>query len=204
MVDDGSIDRTSEVARLAGAEVIRHKTNMGKGAALKTGFEALHDIQSEAYLHLTGEEGLKNGVETQDGQGIIVTIDTDGQHDPADIPKLVEPILRGEADMVNGSRYLNGNGKDTPFYRRIGQKVLDTATNLDSGLKITDTQSGFRAFASRTKDVFRFHQNGLATKSEMLADAANAGLKIKEVEKNTKMLNSQPKDYISFDIIMIS
>ena len=115
VVDDGCIDRTSEVARLAGAEVIRHKTNMGKGAALKTGFEALHDIQSEAYLHLTGEEGLKNGVETQDGQGIIVTIDTDGQHDPADIPKLVEPILRGEAEIVNGSRYLNGNGKDTPF-----------------------------------------------------------------------------------------
>ena len=110
---------------------------MGKGSALKTGFEALHDIQSEAYLHLTGGEGLESGVESQNGQGIIVTIDTDGQHDPADIPKLVEPIHRGEAGMINGSRYLNGNGKDTPFYRRIGQKVSDTATNLDKGLDIT-------------------------------------------------------------------
>lgn len=182
VIDDGSSDRTAEVARLAGAEVIRHQQNRGKGAALKTGFEALNDMQNKAYLHITGGEGLKSDVELQYGHGIIVTIDTDGQHDPADIPKLVEPILKGEADMVNGSRYLNGNKNDTPFYRRIGQKVLDVATNLDSGLSLTDSQSGFRAFASRTRDVFRFHQNGLAIESEMLADAANAGLKIKEVE----------------------
>ena len=182
VIDDGSSDRTAEVARLAGAEVIRHQQNMGKGAALKTGFEALNDLQSEAYLHITGGMGLKSDFESQNGHGVIVTIDTDGQHDPADIPKLVEPILNGEADMVNGSRYLNGNKKDTPFYRRIGQKVLDVATNLDSGLSVTDSQSGFRAFASGTRDVFRFHQNGLAIESEMLADAANAGLNIKEVE----------------------
>lgn len=158
VIDDGSSDHTAEVAEMAGAEVIRHQKNRGKGAALKTGFESLN------------------------GETVIVTIDTDGQHDPADIPKLVEPILNGKADMVNGSRYLNGNKKDTPFYRRIGQRVLDVATNLDSGLNITDTQSGFRAFASRTRNAFRFHQNGLAIESEMLADAANAGLKIKEVE----------------------
>ncbi len=158
VVDDGSSDRTAEVAELAGAEVIRHKVNMGKGAALKTGFEFL------------------------DSEMVVVTIDTDGQHDPSDIPKLVEPILKGEADMVNGSRYINGNKKDTPFYRRLGQVVLDNATRLDSGLDITDSQSGFRAFAADTKEVFRFKQNGLAIESEMLADAANAGLRIKEVE----------------------
>ena len=78
VVDDGSTDRTSEVARLVGAEVIRHKTNMGKGAALKTGFEALHDIQSEAYLHLTGGEGLKNGSQQQNGQEVIMIINIDG------------------------------------------------------------------------------------------------------------------------------
>ncbi len=154
VVDDGSSDRTAEVARLAGAEVIRHQKNMGKGAALKTGFEALNDLQSEAYLHISGGMGPKSGNESQNGHGIIVTIDTDGQHDPADIPKLVEPILKGEADMVNGSRYLNGNKKDTPFYRRMGQKVLDAATNLDSGLSVTDTQSGFRAFSSQQISVY--------------------------------------------------
>lgn len=113
---------------------------------------------------------------------MIVTIDSDGQHDPADIPRLVEPILRGEADMVNGSRYINGNKKDTTIYRRLGQMVLDAATNIDSGLNVTDSQSGFRAFSSDVKDVFRFGANGLAIESEMLADAAAAGLRIKEVE----------------------
>jgi len=158
VVDDGSSDRTAEVAALAGAEVLRHERNQGKGAALRTGFEYL------------------------DEDSIIVTIDTDGQHDPADIPRLVEPILRGEADMVNGSRYLNGNKKDTPLYRRLGQVVLDTATNLESGLAVTDSQSGFRAFSGAAKGVFRFRQSGLAIESEMLADAAAAGLRIKEVE----------------------
>lgn len=158
VVDDGSSDHTAEVAAMAGAEVIRHPRNRGKGVALKTGFSALNSPMA------------------------VVTIDTDGQHDPADIPKLVEPILRGEADLVNGSRYLNGNRKDTPFYRRVGQKVLDTATNLDSGLNVTDSQSGFRAFNPDVRDVFRFGENGLAIESEMLADAAAAGLRVKEVE----------------------
>lgn len=158
VVDDGSSDRTAEVARLAGAEIMQHPENKGKGSALKTGFESLN------------------------GADIIVILDTDGQHDPADIPKLVEPILGGEADVVNGSRYINGNKKDTPFYRRLGQVILDKATNLNSGLAVTDSQSGFRAFASHTRNVFRFKQNGLAIESEMLADAANAGLRIKEVE----------------------
>ncbi len=158
VIDDGSLDRTAEVAELAGAEVIRHPQNMGKGAALKTGFESLNSPD------------------------VVVTIDTDGQHNPADIPKLVEPILRDEADMVNGSRYINGNRKDTPLYRRLGQVILDRATNLGSGLNVTDTQSGFRAFNPRTRDIFRFGQNGLAIESEMLADAAKAGLRIKEVE----------------------
>jgi glycosyltransferase involved in cell wall biosynthesis len=158
VIDDGSLDRTAEVAELAGAEVIRHPRNRGKGAALKTGFEALN------------------------GSDIIVTIDTDGQHDPADIPLLVEPIRTGQADMVNGSRYINGNKKDTPVYRRLGQVILDKVTNLDSGLTVTDSQSGFRAFSSKSKDAFQFKQNGLAIESEMLVDAAEAGLRIKEVE----------------------
>ena len=160
VIDDGSSDRTVEVALLAGAEVLRHSENLGKGAALKTGFASLN------------------------ADTVIVTIDTDGQHDPADIPRLVAPILAGQADMVNGSRYLNGNKKDTPLYRRLGQKVLDVATNInmDCSLSITDSQSGFRAFAWQARDVFRFGQKGLAIESEMLADAAAAGLRIQEVE----------------------
>ena len=158
VVDDGSSDQTAIVAAMAGAEVIRHPQNRGKGAALKTGFAALNCPT------------------------VVVTMDTDGQHNPSDIPKIIEPILEGKADLVNGSRYLNGDKKDTPFYRRIGQRVLDTATNLGSGIEVTDSQSGFRAFNPDIRDVFRFQQNGLAIESEMLADAADAGLRIQEVE----------------------
>jgi glycosyltransferase involved in cell wall biosynthesis len=158
VVDDGSSDRTAEIARNAGAEVIVHEVNTGKGGALKTGFLAA------------------------EGADIIVTMDSDGQHNPEDIPRLVQPILKGEADMVNGSRYLNGLDRNTPLYRRVGQRVLDRFTNLNSGLKITDSQSGFRAFAASTKDNFRFNAQGMAIESEMLADAANSGLRIKEVE----------------------
>lgn len=157
VIDDGSTDNTAEIAKSAGAEVIKHARNMGKGEALKTGFR----------------------IAKQNGTKIIVTIDADGQHDPNEIPKVIELISSKEADMVIGSRYLNGNS--IPYYRRIGQRILDRATNLNSGIKITDTQSGFRAFAMSTMPIFKFGQNGFSIESEMLTDAANAGLKIKEV-----------------------
>lgn len=159
VVDDGSSDRTAEVAKRAGAEVIVHEVNKGKGRALKTGFEIALVL----------------------GADIIVTMDSDGQHNPAEIPKLITPIIQGEAEMVNGSRYLNGPEKNTPAYRRIGQTILDKFTNIHSGLKITDSQSGFRAFAASTTEKFRFNAQGMAIESEMLADAGNAGLRIKEV-----------------------
>lgn len=160
VVDDGSSDRTADIAKKAGARVIQHETNKGKGVALKTGFTAADAL----------------------GADVIITMDSDGQHNPADIPKLVDPIIKGEADMVNGSRYLNGQDKNTPAYRRVGQNILDRATNLNSGLQITDSQSGFRAFAASTKDVFRFNAQGMAIESEMLADAGKSGLRIAEVE----------------------
>ena len=166
VVDDGSEDRTAEIAELAGAEVISHSFNQGKGAALKTGFESV------------------NG-----NTDIILTLDADGQHNPEEIPKLVKPIIDGEADIVNGSRYLQGNGKETPAYRRLGQTVLDNVTNINSGLKVTDSQSGFRAFATYTLPAFRFNQNGFSIESEMLVDAANFGSRIMEVEIDANYQN---------------
>lgn len=160
VVDDGSSDRTAEVARIAGAEVVQHETNQGKGVALKTGFTTAYGL----------------------GADVIVTMDSDGQHNPAEISKLVDPIVKGEADIVNGSRYLSGMDKNTPADRRVGQTILDGVTNLNSGLQITDSQSGFRAFAASTKDIFRFKAQGMAIESEMLADAGKSGLRIKEVE----------------------
>ncbi len=158
VVDDGSTDNTAEIAELAGAKVILHNSNGGKGAALKTGFEAAKDSD------------------------IIVTMDSDGQHNPSEIPKLITPLINGETDIVNGSRYIHKKDKNTPSYRRVGQTVLDKATNFSSGLEVTDSQSGFRAFAKHTLPAFRFSCIDFGIESEMLVDAANAGLRIKEVE----------------------
>jgi glycosyltransferase involved in cell wall biosynthesis len=166
VLDDGSTDKTAEVARLAGAHVLVHDANMGKGAALRDLFEYA----------------------TQHGFDIIVIIDGDGQHNPDDIPKLVEPLLRDEADVVNGSRYLGGEGKSTPRYRRFGQVFLDKFTRLGSSedITVTDTQSGFRAFSAKTIPYFKFGTNKLAIDSEMLLDAANAKLRIEEVDVDVR------------------
>lgn len=174
VIDDGSNDNTAEIAELAGANVIKHSSNQGKGAALKTGFKSVGDTD------------------------IIVTMDSDGQHKPEDIKKLVSPIENGEADVVNGSRYLNRKKSDTPAYRRIGQTVLDKATNVGSGLDVTDSQSGFRAFASHTIPAFRFSSSNFGIESEMLMDASNAGLRIKEVEIGVRYdVNSSTKGPVS-------
>lgn len=167
VVDDGSADKTADIAAKAGATVINHIQNMGKGAALKTGFEAVGDAD------------------------IIVTIDSDGQHNPDEIPKLLKPIEDGEADIVNGSRYLDSSDDETPSYRRLGQTILDTATNLNSGLKITDSQSGFRAFAAHTVPAFRFTKSDFSIESEMLMDAASKDFKIKEVQIGVTYNNGQ-------------
>lgn len=165
VVDDGSQDRTSKIAELAGAKVIKHHFNEGKGAALRTGFKAIKNT----------DFGAQNS-------DIIVTMDSDGQHNPEEIPKLIKPIENREADIVNGSRYIKGREKNTPIYRRFGQTVLDKATNVGSGIPITDSQSGFRAFTASTIPYFRFSCIDFGIESEMLIDASNAGLKIKEVE----------------------
>ncbi len=157
VVDDGSTDKTAEIAVLAGAEIIKHKTNMGKGNALKTGFEAAKDAE------------------------IVLTLDADGQHKTTDIPKLLKPIMDGEADMVNGSRYMNGDEKNTPAYRRVGQNVLDKATNFNGKSNVTDSQSGFRAFAAYTLPAFKFRETGYGIESEMIIEASNAGFRIVEV-----------------------
>lgn len=158
VIDDGSSDRTSEVSRLAGATVLSHTTNKGKGAALKTGFKYAQDYD------------------------IIVTIDADGQHNPSEIPDVIKPIMEDRADIVNGSRYIAGKDTTTPTYRRVGQTVLDNATYLASGVKLTDTQSGFRAFSSKSVEYFNFDPNGFGIESDMLIEASVNKLRIVEVE----------------------
>ncbi|MBF4467779.1 MAG: glycosyltransferase family 2 protein [Methanobrevibacter arboriphilus] len=168
VVNDGSSDKTEDVAKLAGAEVISHSSNLGKGQGLKSGFD---------FVQASNENNNYDELFS-----IIVTIDGDGQNNPDEIPQLVAPIISGEADFVNGSRYIEGSKEDdTPGYRRVGQKVLDKATNISSGLNITDSQSGFRAFSKKTIPFFKLNDSGFGIESEMLSDAAEAGIKVVEV-----------------------
>jgi glycosyltransferase involved in cell wall biosynthesis len=159
VIDDGSADSTARVAELMGATVIVHEQNSGKGVALRTAFRwAQHkDVD------------------------IMVTIDADGQHCPDEIPQVVEPILWQQADVVNGARFLKGHCVDVPKYRRVGQEVLTLATNMTADVKLTDSQSGFRAFSKETFGVFKFNNTGMGVESEMINDAAAAGFKITEV-----------------------
>ncbi|ADT85074.1 glycosyltransferase family 2 protein [Thermococcus barophilus] len=164
VVDDGSKDRTSEIAREVGAVVLKHKTNRGKGQALKTGFE----------------HALANDYDA------VVCLDADGQHNPEEIPLLLKPIIEGEADLVIGSRYLNNAHKNIPFYRRLGLWVLNKTTVLASGVKITDSQSGFRALSRKALKSLELNADGYHVESEMIHELAEKGLKIVEVPINVR------------------
>jgi Glycosyltransferases involved in cell wall biogenesis len=161
VIDDGSTDRTAEIAQLAGATVISHRHNEGKGAGIRDAFKFSKRAMAD----------------------ILVLIDGDGQHDPEEIPQLIGPILSDEADFVNGSRFLDEKkeSNNVPLYRRLGQEILTLATNAGTRWKTTDSQNGFRAFSMKTFDCFSFRQNGMAIESEMLIDASAAGMRLKEV-----------------------
>lgn len=160
VVSDGSTDRTAEVAGAAGAAVVSHPENRGKGAALKTGFRA----------------ALKAGAD------IIVCLDGDGQHDPMEIPAVAEPVELGKADIAVGSRFISKGGrKSVPKYRRVGLSVLNAATRKAGGAAVMDSQSGFRAFSARALRKIRFSNTGMAVESEMLVRAGEEGLSVVEV-----------------------
>lgn len=159
VVDDGSSDRTAEIAESAGAYVVQHEQNGGYGAALRTCFETARDL----------------------GADKMVVIDSDGQHDPEEIPKLLRPLNRG-VDLVIGSRFCNGNGKNIPAYRKVGIKVLDIATNVVGGINVTDSQSGYRAYGHRAIDCISIDGDGMSAGSEILLQAKDNKLKVEEVE----------------------
>jgi len=158
VVDDGSSDRTSEVARLAGADVIRLEVNTGKAYAIFIGLKRARELGCTA----------------------AVMLDADGQHHTRDIPRLAAEALSGDADLVIGSRFMAGNG-NIPLYRRAGQKTLDIFTNVGTKLKISDSQSGFRALSRKALDHLDFKSNGYNIESDMIAHFAAQGLVIREV-----------------------
>ena len=154
--DDGSEDNTSRKAEDAGAIIIKHDKNLGKGASFKSLFKVAKELNAE----------------------IIVTIDGDGQFLPEEIPKLMKPIIENRADVVIGYRFTDIN--QVPYYRKVGNKVLDKLTNIASELPFRDSQSGFRAYSKRAIELVRFHSDGFSVDSEILIDAAKKGLRISE------------------------
>ena len=159
-VDDGSSDSSARIAEACGATVIRHRVNRGYGGALKSLFIKAIEMNATA----------------------LVVLDSDGQHEAADIPQLLKPILDKQADFVIGSRFIDGGGgTDMPAYRRLGIKVITAASNLSRDISIKDTQSGFRAFSAHALQVLRFDCEGMELSLEMLEDAHEKQLKISEV-----------------------
>jgi len=158
VIDDGSTDASAEVAAAAGAVVVRHDCNRGVGAAVRTAFHKAREL----------------------GADIVVRLDADGQHNADDIPAVIAPILSGQADVVVGSRFLTGKERP-PFYRRIGQRVLTVTTNLGSGTRIRDSQSGFRAFSAKALEEMTITEDGFSVESEMQFAIARSGLRVTEV-----------------------
>ena len=160
VVDDGSSDETAAVAKREGAVVVRHGLNRGQGAALGT--------------------GIRYALEW--GADIIVTFDADGQHQAADVPRLVEPLLLGRCDVTLGSRFCRGAAVvGMPRARRLLVAIAARFDRLRTGLAITDTHNGLRAFTRQAAARLVIRHDGMAHASEILDEIARHGLRFTEV-----------------------
>jgi glycosyltransferase involved in cell wall biosynthesis len=158
VVDDGSTDATAQLAEAAGAIVVRHHHNRGKGHALNSGFKKACDLEAD----------------------IVVTLDADGQHQPDELPRVIWPVRAGQADLVVGSRYIRP-GLPVPRHRVWGHRLFNLLTNLASGVTVTDSQSGFRAFSRPAAEALIFSAAGFSVESEMQLQARTFGLRVQEV-----------------------
>jgi glycosyltransferase involved in cell wall biosynthesis len=156
VVDDGSSDYTSKVAVLAGATVVRHMENKGYGSAIQS-------ILAEA---------------KKQNADILVILDADSQHNPEEIPSLIKAVSQG-SDIVIGSR--ESQRSVIAPYRRLGQRVLSRMTFIASGKKLSDTESGFRAYSKKAINLLELKEKGMAVSSEIISEAMAKGLKVTEV-----------------------
>jgi glycosyltransferase involved in cell wall biosynthesis len=159
--DDGSKDLTGEIAERLGAVVVRHEKNLGYGAALQSLFKRANELKAD----------------------VLVTLDSDGQHDPAEIPLLVKPIEEGIAEVVLGSRFKDKNGTaDMPKYRQLGVEVITKLANGSGKNGVSDAQSGFRAYSKQAMEhIGAMSETGMSASIELLRGAQKNGLKICEV-----------------------
>ncbi len=158
VVDDGSTDTTGEEARAAGAMVLRHPLNRGQGAALQTGITY----------------ALRRGARW------LVTFDSDGQHRVEDVPALLEPIQRGDAEVALGSRFL-GRAARVPRFRRLVLRGAILFTWAVSGARLTDAHNGLRAFSRRAAEKIDIQLDRMAHASEIVDQIHQMGLEVVEV-----------------------
>jgi glycosyltransferase involved in cell wall biosynthesis len=158
VVDDGSRDATAEIAEAAGAIVVRHPQNRGKGVALNTGFRKAREFKPD----------------------VVVTIDADGQHVPGEMAAVMRPVLDGKADVVIGSRYLEPTS-DVPQHRVWGHRAFNALSTGVSGVAVSDSQSGFRAFSPKALRVLSFNSTSFSVESEMQLLAREHRLTVSEV-----------------------
>ncbi len=164
--DDGSSDLTGEIAERLGAVVIRHDQNLGYGAALQCLFKRAKALKAD----------------------VLVTFDSDGQHDPAQIPLLVKPIEAGIAEVVLGSRFMDKNGSvEMPRYRKFGIKVITALNNGSSKNGVSDAQSGFRAYSKLAMDQLgTLSEKGMSASIELLRVIDKTDLRVCEVPISCK------------------
>ena len=157
--NDGSTDMTGDIAEKMGAVLINHPKNMGYGAAIRSLFKKSNELSAD----------------------ILVTFDADGQHQVEDILRVIEYIKNDEADLVIGSRFIEKEQSEIPYYRRIGIKALTRLANTSLESKITDSQSGFRAYNKQVLSEIIPSDNGMGVSNEILIKASKRGFRIKEV-----------------------
>ncbi len=158
VVDDGSQDDTFTTARnIPGVVALRHRINRGKGAATKTGIEAAKRL----------------------GADIIITMDSDGQHNPADIGPLIEPLQRGACDVTLGTRLTNPKGM--PWYKIIANHIGNALTWYIYGLWVSDSQSGFRAYSRKASELIDTKTDRYEYDSEVIREIYLHKLRYTEV-----------------------
>jgi len=157
-VDDGSCDKSSDVAKKEGAKVLKHVVNLGKGSAAKTGCEF----------------AINNGAT------ILVLMDADGQHNPDDLKKMLDALK--DNDIVFGFRHLN---KNMPFMMRLGNWGINKSSQIINGISLNDTQSGFRCMTSDAYKKIKWYSNDYSMESEMISKVARYKLKFKQIPIET-------------------
>ena len=165
VVDDGSTDSTADIAAQSGAKVIRHMENCGAGAATMTGIEAARQM----------------------GSDVLVTLDADEQHNPEDIPALLAPIERDEADIVFANRF--GQRNRIPFIRRLFNGIGNIITFGVTGKWIKDSQCGFKAFGPKALEQVDLKMNGFEFCTEIVRESAQHKWRIAQIP--TKVIYSE-------------